>query len=222
MRKTKLKIFILVTMFIVPGFCLAMMSSSTYRIDSDTINAGGTPSSSTNYATTGTVGEQAIGESDSANYGDKAGFWYAGGSPGGLSLSCNASDVYMMDYTLGDVNNYSKYLFSTSEKCTISVGSTVPWTLTMNSTNMTSARNNLSNANIFLATDGNVSSGDTITSPTTSVTEPAGPEYSLNATRTVVSGNAAGIFENQPTMKLTNLNGLYAEAITGTIVITLQ
>jgi len=223
MKKTKIKIIILTAVLIAPSFCFAMMSSSNYRIDSDTINAGGTPSGSANYMTTGTVGEQAIGESGSANYKDKAGFWYAG-SGTGLSLSCNASNVYMLDYTLGNANNYSKHLFSTSEKCVVTSGSAAPWTLTMSSTNMTSTKNNLSNTNVLLATDGNVSSGDTITSPSTNITEPSGPEYSLNTTRTIISGSAAatGTFNNQPTMKLTNLNGLYAESITGTLVITLQ
>lgn len=223
MKIIRIKRIILAIILLLPGFCWAMMSSSNYMIDSDTINAGGTPSWSANYQTTGTVGEQATGESDSTNYGDRAGFWYTG-KTAGLSLNCVANDVYMLDYTLGDPDNYSKHLFSVSERCEIIQNSATPWTLTISSSDMTSDRNDLSNTNIFLATDGYVSSGDTITSPSDYITEPIGPEYSLDSARTIISGSssAVGEFDNRPTIKLNDLNRLYAEAITGTLVITLQ
>ncbi|MEN9649258.1 MAG: hypothetical protein RL094_225 [Candidatus Parcubacteria bacterium] len=52
------------------------MGSSNYRIDSDSVNSGGTSfSTSTNYSLGDTVGELGTGFSSSTNYKLSAGFW---------------------------------------------------------------------------------------------------------------------------------------------------
>ena len=52
----------------------AVMSSSSYKIQSDSINFGGGQSSSANYKVEDTAGEIATGDSESANYKIKAGY----------------------------------------------------------------------------------------------------------------------------------------------------
>ncbi len=51
-----------------------VMQSTSYQIQSDTINVGGGLSSSTNYISESTFGEVATGDSDSASYSVNAGF----------------------------------------------------------------------------------------------------------------------------------------------------
>ena len=51
-----------------------VMQSSNYKIQSDSVNAGGIYSSSTNYGLEDTAGEVATGESSSSNYQLKAGY----------------------------------------------------------------------------------------------------------------------------------------------------
>lgn len=51
-----------------------VMQSSSYQIESDSINIGGGLSSSTNYIQESTVGEQATGPSDSASFSLRAGY----------------------------------------------------------------------------------------------------------------------------------------------------
>lgn len=199
------------------------MSSANYRIDSDVVGSAGNSSSSGSYKLGDTLGEPIIGNSSSGSYQGYFGFWQMTSGGSQLGLSCESSDVYMLDYTLGDANNYSKYLFSTSQECIVTDNSSAPWSLTIASSNMTSAKNNLSSSNIFLNTDGTPASGDTITSPTTNITESAGPEYSLDSARTIITGNASasGVYNNRPTIKLKNLNNLYSEQIIGILTITL-
>jgi len=212
------------------AYCLADMSSSSYKVSADTVNGGGDLSQSANFHEGDSLGEAAIGEEQSANYKSKTAFWYMspGGSPYGLN--CLSNSVYMVDYTLGNANNYNKYLFSPGEECVVTAYSGVPWTLTVQSSNMTSARNNLSNASVFVSTNGNVSTGDTVTTPASitthlaGVTEPSTGDYALNAPKTIISGDgtAIGTYDNQPTIKISNLNNLFAETISGTLTITIQ
>jgi hypothetical protein len=219
----KLEVILAITVLILPVFVYAM-SSETYMINADTVNSGGSLTDSETYKLGDSLGEAAIGVGASESYKEKTAFWYM--LPGGvqLGLSCEASTVYMVDYALGDVNNYSKYTFSTMQECLVTDNSSAPWTLTMQSTNMTSVHNNLSNTNIFLSTDGTPASGDTITSPTTGITETSSGDHSLNVTRTIISGDAAasGDYNNRPTVKLTNLNSFYSEPISGTVTFTVQ
>lgn len=202
------------------------MQSQTYQINADTINSGGNLSGSANYHAGDTLGEAATGEERSANYKSKTAFWYM--IPGGsqLGLSCQASNVYMADYTLGTAGDKNLHLFSTSEKCTITDNSDAAWTLTMQSTNMTSAKNNLPNTSVLLQTDSNVTTGNTVTDRTTGITESllVDPSGSLNTPQTVIQGDvtASGVYVNQPTVELKNLNSLFAETISGTVTITIQ
>jgi len=215
-------LFILILLF--PIVSLAAMSSSNYRIDSDVVGAAGNQSTSSNYQMGDTLGEPIIGDSSSSNYQGKFGFWQMTSGGSQLGLNCQASDVYMMDYSLGNANNYSKYLFSSSEKCSVTDNSSAPWSLTVNASNFISAKNNIPNSNVYLVTDGTAGSGDTITNPTSDIIEAAGPEASLDTTRTIISGgtSASGTYDNRPSVELKNLNNLYSEGVTGIVTITLQ
>lgn len=51
-----------------------MMSSQSYKIQSDSLNIGGIPENSDNYKTDDTIGEMFAGESKSENYTIKAGY----------------------------------------------------------------------------------------------------------------------------------------------------
>jgi len=51
------------------------MQSTTYKIQSDSVNVGGQDSSSTNYNLRDTTGEIGTGDSNSTNYFMHAGFW---------------------------------------------------------------------------------------------------------------------------------------------------
>lgn len=51
-----------------------VMTSTTYKIQSDSVNFGGGLSNSSNYTSESTFGEVATGESNSTNYGIKAGY----------------------------------------------------------------------------------------------------------------------------------------------------
>jgi hypothetical protein len=222
MKKTNFTILFLI-LLLLPVFSSAM-KSETYQVDADTINAGGNLSGSTSYHLGDSAGEAATGEERSANYKSKTAFWYMLPEGSQLGLTCESSTVYMMDYSLGDINNYSKYTYSTSQECVVTDNTSSAWTLTAQSTNMTGAKNTLSNANIKLVTDGTAGSGDTITDPTTGITESSANDYSLDSPRTIISGDvtASGTYNNRPTIKLTNLNGLFAETISGTVTIIIQ
>jgi hypothetical protein len=218
--------FLLALVFLAsPVFALAMQSQ-TYQINADTINSGGNLSGSAGYHLGDTLGEAATGEERSASYKSKTAFWYMLPEGSQLGLSCQASNVYMDDYTLGTAGDKNLHLFSTSEKCTITDNSDAAWTLTMQASNMTSAKNNLSNANVLLQTDSNVTTGNTVTDRSTGITESlfVDPDGGLDTPKTVIQGDvtASGDYLNRPTVELKNLNSLFAETISGTLTITLQ
>jgi|GEM_PF-3597200 len=221
MKKANFTIFFLI-LLLLPVFSSAM-KSETFQVDADTINAGGNLSGSASYHLGDSAGEAATGEERSANFKSKTAFWYMLPEGSQLALTCESSTVYMMDYTLGTIEDYSMYTYSTSEECTITDNSSAAWTLTAHSTNMTGTKNNLSNTNIKLVTDTDEGGGSTITDPTTGITELAA-EDSLDQPRTIITGDtqASGIYNNRPTIKLTNLNGLFAETISGTVTIIIQ
>ncbi len=58
----------------------AAMQSSTYKIQSDTVNFGGAPGASSTYKINDTLGEVATGNSNSSTYYMKAGYWQMGES----------------------------------------------------------------------------------------------------------------------------------------------
>jgi len=221
-KKRKVGILIVLNIAFLPVLVFAM-NSQNFKIDADTVNSGGNLSGSGNFRLGDSAGEAATGEERSANFKSKTAFWYMIPDGSQLGLDCQSSDVYMMDYTLGTANDYSLYTFSSSEHCTITDNSSASWSLTMQSTNMTGTKNNLSNANIDLSTNGDVATGNTITTPTTGLTESTG-DNPLDSPKTILTGDvtASGVYENQPTMKLTNLNSLFNETISGSVTITLQ
>ena len=78
-KKSKYFIILAVTIIFSFGFyhdLIALsMQSSTYKIQSDSVNFGGATSSSTTYTLDDTLGEVSTGDSNSANYYMHAGYW---------------------------------------------------------------------------------------------------------------------------------------------------
>lgn len=80
MRFLGSSIFVTVTVVLVLGTYFEgvvhaqVMQSTSYQIESDSINVGGGLASSTSYVLEDTVGEQATGESGSASYNIRAGY----------------------------------------------------------------------------------------------------------------------------------------------------
>jgi hypothetical protein len=90
---------------LAPATGYSVMSSSNYRVLSDSVNSGGTDfSQSASYQLSDTVGEQGTGESSSANYTLRAGYRQLTGSS--ISIS-SPSDVSMSPNLSGLVNNAS-------------------------------------------------------------------------------------------------------------------
>lgn len=84
-RKSKYSVFysLAVIMSLLLNFDVTfaeVMGSSSYKIQSDTVNVGGVESSSTSYNLKDTAGEIGTGDSNSANYYLHAGFWQMQGS----------------------------------------------------------------------------------------------------------------------------------------------
>ena len=80
LKKSKYTVFpvilIILTLFYPYSFSLgAVMGSSTYKIQSDSVNFGGVDSSSGTYKVGDTLGEIATENSNSANYYMHAGYW---------------------------------------------------------------------------------------------------------------------------------------------------
>ncbi len=72
---TYIFVFIVSAVFSNALIALAAMQSSTYTMQSDTVNFGGTDSSSPNYKLGDTAGEIGTGDSNSSNFFMHAGFW---------------------------------------------------------------------------------------------------------------------------------------------------
>ena len=90
-------LFLVISISIIPNkIFAAVMQSSTYKIQSDTVNMGGVGSASGSYNLNDTLGEVATGDSNSASYYMHAGYWQMQGSsisisnPGNLVLSSMA------------------------------------------------------------------------------------------------------------------------------------
>jgi len=83
-----------VVVIIIASPCAALaMSSANYGINWDSVNSGGLDvSTSTNYTMRDTVGEQATGESQSANYRISAGYRVGEGSLSYMSLLVGAQE----------------------------------------------------------------------------------------------------------------------------------
>jgi hypothetical protein len=79
--------------FFSASFCLAQMSSGNFKIDADSLNSGGAPSSSALYALNDTVGEIATGVGASGTYKLEAGFWHMVNTYLTLSVDTNVKDL---------------------------------------------------------------------------------------------------------------------------------
>jgi hypothetical protein len=67
----------------IPPSTRTATEAATYEINWESVNAGGGPSSSTNYSVNASAGQSTIGYATSANYEAGAGYWY--GTGGGCS-----------------------------------------------------------------------------------------------------------------------------------------
>ncbi len=79
--------------FFVWNFCFAQMSSDNYKINADSMNAGGETSSSASYKMNDTIGEIATGVGASATYKVKAGFQYMVNTYLTLTVDNNTKDL---------------------------------------------------------------------------------------------------------------------------------
>jgi hypothetical protein len=91
--KTTVIAFFLASFFLSAGFCFAQMSSGNYKINADSLNAGGAESGSTNFKLGDTLGEAVIGEGTSASYKEKAGFWFMVNTYLTLAVDGNTEDL---------------------------------------------------------------------------------------------------------------------------------
>jgi hypothetical protein len=74
--RNQFALFLGALMLTVPHALIAqVMHSGSYKIQSDSINAGGSTAESTNYSLEDTAGEVGSGESQSGSYGLHAGYW---------------------------------------------------------------------------------------------------------------------------------------------------
>ncbi len=71
---------IILFLFFSNNIFAAVMQSSTYKIQSDTVNFGGAPGASSTYKINDTLGEVATGDSNSSTYYMHAGYWQMGES----------------------------------------------------------------------------------------------------------------------------------------------
>jgi len=93
-KYTAIPVFLIILVFLIlPNNILAdFMQSTTYKIQSDSLNFGGVKSGSTTYNLDDTLGEVATGDSNSSNYYMHAGYWQMGESY--ISIS-SPSDLVM-------------------------------------------------------------------------------------------------------------------------------
>lgn len=83
------------SLVLLPSASAYIASSTNYRVVTDSVNIGGNLSTSTNYRTEDTLGEDAVGTSSSATYAIKAGYqqmqetYLAITAPGNIILSPN-------------------------------------------------------------------------------------------------------------------------------------
>lgn len=157
------------------------------------------------------------GGSNNANWS-----FSTGSSCGGsLGLSCSGSAV-MTDYMLGSQTYNESTLSST---CSVTTPGSTIWSLTIQSTNLTSTHNTVTNSNVLLHTDGTPASGFTTTDRTAGISESNG-SLPLNSIQTIIqdtTGTSTGTYINSPTIKLDQIDKLYYnESTTGTITITLS
>jgi len=94
MQKLFLPVYILIIAILYPMTVLSMsMSSTNYRIQSDSINVGGVRQTSANYVSEDTIGEISSGNSSSDTYELSAGYQPTWNYPPGLSFAINENSA---------------------------------------------------------------------------------------------------------------------------------
>lgn len=102
------------------------MGSSSYQIQSDTINMGGADSSSSSYGLSDTLGEQGTGDSNSENYDLHAGFWQMQSSY--LAISGPS------DFAMSSIGGLSKQTSEGTMSWTVTTDNPAGYTMTIAST----------------------------------------------------------------------------------------
>jgi len=127
---------LIVVSFILPNNVFsAVMQSSTYKIQTDNLNFGGIDSGSINYKVRDSLGEIATGDSNSANYYMKAGYWQMQES----SISISAPSDLVMDSMSGLSGGSSEGLMS----WVITTDNTAGYNMTINSSTSPSLKSAL-------------------------------------------------------------------------------
>jgi hypothetical protein len=102
------------TVFLIPVFVYgAVMGSGSYSIQSDSLNIGGTDSSSTNYAGQDTIGEVSTGTSSSSSYNLLAGYQQM--QSGSISITSPSDAVFsnIGGIAAGETNTSSVWTITT-------------------------------------------------------------------------------------------------------------
>lgn len=102
------------------------MGSPTYKIQSDTVNIGGSDSSSTSYNLSDTLGETGTGDSSSSNYNMHAGFWQMQNSY--LAISSPS------DLTLSSIGGISNQASEGTMSWTVTTDNPAGYTMSISST----------------------------------------------------------------------------------------
>jgi hypothetical protein len=89
----KFSLIILIAVFIFPIISRAQMKGATYKINADSINAGGGSGTSASYILGSTMAEAVNGEGSSASYKTKAGFQYMIDSSLTLTVDTSTKDL---------------------------------------------------------------------------------------------------------------------------------
>jgi hypothetical protein len=104
-------------------FVFAVMGSTNYKIQTDTVNPGGNTSASTNYSLGDTLGEVGTGRSNSTTYAMNAGFWQM--QEGYISISVES------DQAMGAINGLSGGVSTASSVWTVITDNTAGYTMSV-------------------------------------------------------------------------------------------
>ncbi|MBZ9578745.1 hypothetical protein KJA14_02740 [Patescibacteria group bacterium] len=141
-----------------------------------------------------------------------------------ITLSITApANVQMPDYTLGGAGHSTRNFEDVS--ALVQVDASVGFTVTVSSTALTSANNNIPASDVKLKTDGTVSTNPTriINCTGFTPTEPTADEYALDTAKNVVTATlgTGGTCDIYPTIRvyIDNFN-IYIEQVSGTLTFT--
>ena len=124
----KSKYFFILTLFIISGFvfpCTLLadfMQSSTYKIQSDSLNFGGADSSSAGYKLSDSLGEIGTGDSNSSNYYMHAGYWQMGESYISISSPPDLVMASMGGLSGGSSEGTMSWVVTTDNKAGYTIG----------------------------------------------------------------------------------------------------